>query len=98
MKTEDQDLIRDIIEIPKEQVKTADLNVFQRETLLRGIDMKATERESEAQLIELSRERFKVKDSYEYNENARRGFTKTALATTDIVFGASKAFADGWKF
>lgn len=91
MKTQDQDLIRDIVEIPKEQVKTVDISAYEREELLRRIDLKATERESEAQLLELNRERFKVKDSYELSENVRRFGHRSAMATADIMFGSMKA-------
>lgn len=91
MKTQDQDLIRDIVEIPKEQVKTVDISAYEREELLRRIDLKATERESEAQLLELNRERFKVKDSYELSENVRRFGHRSAMATADIIFGSMKA-------
>lgn len=90
MKTDDQDLIRDIIEIPKEQVKQALISVYERERLLRDIDLKATERESEAQLLEISRDRFKVHDSFERSENVRHAITKESHAGLDIALGITK--------
>lgn len=97
MKTEYQDLMRDTLEIPKEQVKTVDMSVYERERILRDIDLRTTERSSEAQLHELSRERFKIKDAYEYNENARRGFYRSSMATADIFFGGVKGALLGWN-
>lgn len=91
MKTDDQDLIRDIIEIPKEQVKTAELSVYERERLLRDIDLKAVERNSEAQLFDITRDRFKQRDSFEHWESTRRFGTAMARGAVDVVAGGAKA-------
>lgn len=91
MKTDDQDLIRDILEIPKEQVKGVQLSVYEREELFRKIELRAAERSSEAQLLEISRDRFKQKDYFEQLENARTGTHRIAMAAADIAFGTAKA-------
>lgn len=95
MKTDDQDLIRDIIEIPKEQVRTSDFSVFQREQIFREIELKAAERNSEAQLLEISRDRFKQKDYFEEVEVGRRLMHRGSHAGLDIAFGLTKAMP-GW--
>lgn len=95
MKTDEQDLIRDIIEIPKEQVRTSDFSVFQREQIFREIELKAAERNSEAQLLEISRDRFKQKDYFEEVEVGRRLMHRGSHAGLDIAFGLTKAMP-GW--
>lgn len=95
MKTDEQDLIRDIIEIPKEQVRTVDFSVFQREQIFREIELKAAERNSEAQLLEISRDRFKQKDYFEEVEAGRRVTHRGLHAGLDIAFGLTKAMP-GW--
>lgn len=92
MKTDDQDMIRDIIEIPKEQVKTTDLSVYERERLLRDIDLKAVERNSEAQLFDLTKDRFKQRDAFERWEGNRRLGIGLARGITDLIAGIGKGF------
>lgn len=69
MRFNDQDIIQDIVEVPKEMTKYSGFSNMDREKIIRELGMAGNEYLYQKQMLEFQKQENKFKDKYEYDMN-----------------------------